>query len=151
MTSKLLPACALAFLSGLAMPVTGHAMARAGSALSSITVPSTTAAASGLHTIADARDPYGDINHRVDAGNNTGDSEVDRLNAAQLDENYHNPAMGAPAAGPGFGAAPSAYPQTYAQPAYAPPPAYYAQPGYAAPQPGYAPGPAMTPGYPSGY
>jgi len=40
---------------------------------------------------ANARTPYANINHANDAGNNTGDSEVDRLNDMQLNSNYHGP------------------------------------------------------------
>jgi hypothetical protein len=36
---------------------------------------------------ADAEHPYSNIDHRYDAGNNTGDSQVDRLNEAQLESN----------------------------------------------------------------
>ena len=36
---------------------------------------------------ANAGHPYSNIDRRVDAGNNTGDSQVDRLNQAQLDSN----------------------------------------------------------------
>ncbi len=36
---------------------------------------------------ADAAKPYSRVDKRNDAGNNTGDSAVDQLNAAQLDEN----------------------------------------------------------------
>ncbi len=41
--------------------------------------------------IADAKAPYRHVNRRNDAGNDTGDSEVDRLNSLQLDENYKGP------------------------------------------------------------
>ena len=35
---------------------------------------------------ADAAAPYSNVDHRNDAGNDTGDRKVDRLNAGQLDE-----------------------------------------------------------------
>lgn len=41
--------------------------------------------------VAHAGAPNKNVNHRNDAGNNTGDSEVDRLNSMQLDENYKGP------------------------------------------------------------
>jgi hypothetical protein len=70
------------------------------------------AMAPGHANAADARNPYGNVDHRVDAGNNTGDSQVDQLNNAQLDQNYkgpyynrgQQPAMAAPQ--PGYGATP---------------------------------------------
>ncbi len=63
---------------------------------------------------ANARNPYGNVNHANDAGNDTGDSQVEALNQAQL--------------GGGGGYAPPPV-------AYAPPPPYpYA---YAAPLPYY--------------
>ena len=37
---------------------------------------------------ANWHNPYGNVDHRNDAGNDTGDSQVDSLNAAQLDQNY---------------------------------------------------------------
>ncbi len=37
---------------------------------------------------AHAGAPYTNVDHRNDAGNNTGDSQVDSLNDAQLDQNY---------------------------------------------------------------
>lgn len=42
----------------------------------------------GIIDVADAKAPYRHVNRRNDAGNNTGDAEVDRLNSMQLDENY---------------------------------------------------------------
>ena len=68
---------------------------------------------------ANARNPYGNVNHANDAGNDTGDSQVDRLNSAQLDENY-NGGQGMQAApgmaqgqmmqgGPAMGGAPAPY------------------------------------------
>ncbi len=38
---------------------------------------------------AHAGAPYANVNHRNDAGNNTGDAEVDRLNGAQLNSEYY--------------------------------------------------------------
>jgi hypothetical protein len=37
---------------------------------------------------ANADNPYGNVDHRNDAGNDTGDKRVDGLNANQLNENY---------------------------------------------------------------
>ena len=55
-------------------------------------------------------------NHANDAGNDTGDSQVDRLNSAQLDQNYYGgQGMQAPGqgqmmqGGPAYGAAPAPY------------------------------------------
>ena len=44
---------------------------------------------------ADWRHPYSNIDHRVDNGNNTGDSQVDRLNQAELSQNGHGNDPGA--------------------------------------------------------
>ena len=74
---------------------------------------------------ANADHPYQNVDHSNDAGNNTGDSQVDRLNQAQLNSN------GVPA---------SSYPSrryAYTRPhAYYPPSAY--PPAYYSPVPGYA-------------
>jgi hypothetical protein len=43
---------------------------------------------------AHAGAPYSNVNHRNDAGNDTGDSKVDQLNAAQLNQNYHGQNQG---------------------------------------------------------
>jgi hypothetical protein len=40
---------------------------------------------------ADAASPYKNVDHRTDAGNDTGDSQVDKLNETQLDKNYKGP------------------------------------------------------------
>ncbi len=40
---------------------------------------------------AHAGDPYRNVDHSNDMGNDTGDSQVEGLNAGQLDENYHGP------------------------------------------------------------
>lgn len=47
---------------------------------------------------ADADRPYSNIDRKVDSGNNTGNSQVDSLNRAQLDQNQpQSPGMvGAP-------------------------------------------------------
>ena len=37
---------------------------------------------------AHAGAPYKNVDHKNDAGNDTGDSKVDQLNAAQLNSNY---------------------------------------------------------------
>ncbi len=122
---------------------------------------------------ADAANPYGNVNHANDAGNDTGDSQVDQLNQQQLSGNgiprdaYPSgagPSYGASPPGPGYGAPPPGYgapPPGYAPPAgYAPPVApssVYARratmpapPGY--PPPGYRPAPPPPGGpAPQGY
>lgn len=65
---------------------------------------------------ANARHPYANIDRRVDAGNDTGDSQVDQLNRAQLDENFYG---GRQETGPGLGG--------YPAPGYPMPPAPYAR------------------------
>ena len=40
---------------------------------------------------AHAGAPYTNVDHSNDMGNNTGNSQVDGLNSAQLDENYRGP------------------------------------------------------------
>lgn len=40
---------------------------------------------------ANAKTPYRNVDRSNDAGNETGDSKVDALNAAQLDQNYKGP------------------------------------------------------------
>ena len=88
--------------------------------------------------VADADHPYSNIDRSNDAGNDTGDSQVDRLNAQQLNENYRGPYyIGRP---PPPGVRPPALrpqpPPVYYRPPppgyyYAPPPpAYYRPPGY---------------------
>jgi hypothetical protein len=49
---------------------------------------------------ADAANPYGNIDHRNDNGNDTGDSRVGGLNSAQLNENYKGPVELRPPAAP---------------------------------------------------
>ena len=50
---------------------------------------------------AHAGDPYRNVDHSNDMGNNTGDSQVEGLNATQLDQNYRGPVeMRMPAANP---------------------------------------------------
>jgi len=69
---------------------------------------------------ANARHPHQNINPRVDAGNDTGDAQVEELNRRQLDENYY-----------GYGRSPEPYyaPQRhYPAPGYYPPPPDYVQP-----------------------
>jgi hypothetical protein len=51
---------------------------------------------------ANAGDPYGNIDHRNDAGDDTGDSRVDALNANQLNRNYQGPVTPRAPAGPGM-------------------------------------------------
>ena len=99
---------------------------------------------------ANATHPYANIDPRVDAGNDTGDSQVDQLNQAQLEQgsSYQPPPpreyAPSPAYPPVLGyAAPPAYapPPTYMTPTYYPPPPYFAPPP-AYPAPAYLP-----PGY----
>ena len=83
---------------------------------------------------ADAAHPYANVNRRVDAGNSTGDAQVEGLNQAQL--NGGQPRLAANRAGsPGLsrpGQANPYYP-------YAPPPDGQARPATAAyPAPAYA-------------
>ncbi len=40
---------------------------------------------------AHAGDPYRNVDHSNDLGNDTGNSEIGSLNSAQLNENYHGP------------------------------------------------------------
>jgi hypothetical protein len=96
---------------------------------------------------ANARHPYSNVNHANDAGNDTGDSQVEALNQAQLGRPGALPRGYAPQ-----GYAPGGYVQRqpgYAPPqgpvGYAPPPApyYYAPYAYAVPGP-YYPGPAYV-------
>ena len=84
---------------------------------------------------ANAGNPYGNVNHANDAGNDTGDSRVEALNQAQL--NGGQPANAAQAnttpaniyAGAPAGYAPP--PVVYAYP----PAAYYPAPVYVVPRP----------------
>ena len=68
--------------------------------------------------------PYSNIDPRNDAGNNTGDWQVDRLNQAQLDTN----------GSPGRVLPPRGYSQRQA---YYPRPGYYVPPRYYGPRQGY--------------
>jgi len=82
------------------------------------------ALAAGPALAANARHPYRNVDRRVDAGNDTGDSQVEELNRRQLDQNYY-----------GYGRAPTPapyyVPQPYPPPGYyPPPPAYYPPPPY---------------------
>jgi hypothetical protein len=71
---KLLPAIALALAPALAFTASPALAAHAGA-------------------------PYTNVDHSNDAGNDTGDSKVDGLNAGQLNENYRGPLqLRAPAA-----------------------------------------------------
>lgn len=126
------PALALAVAAGLVLaPARGRAMPRQPAGLRQVP--------SAVLDVANARNPYGNIDRRVDAGNNTGDSEVERLNDAQLNRNYPGPQYGPGAAPPGYpppapGYPPPGYYPGAVPPGYPPPP-----PGYAPPPPGYAP------------
>jgi len=56
---------------------------------------------------AHAGAPYENVDHSNDAGNDTGDSKVDGLNAGQLNQNYTGPVqLRAPATAPSVGPAP---------------------------------------------
>ena len=82
---------------------------------------------------ADARHPYLHIDHRVDAGNDTGDAQVEALNEAQLNGTAR-PAAGTGQLVPGVA---TIYPRAaYGAPPYPPPP-YYPPPGYWPPPYGY--------------
>ncbi len=81
----------------------------------------------GLAYAANWRHPYANIDHRVDAGNDTGDAQVAALNETQLNrgssarrDGRHDRAV--------LGLA-TIYPRAYSAPAY-PPPAYYPPPVY---------------------
>ena len=85
---------------------------------------------------ANASNPYGNIDPRNDAGNDTGDSQVERLNQAQLNASTGGGYAGGYQA-PGYGWAP--------RPNYVQAPPYYQQPGYA--WPGYPSAPYAPPAY----
>jgi hypothetical protein len=59
---------------------------------------------------ANASAPYTNVDHSNDAGNNTGNSQVGKLNSAQLDKNY-DPAKQPPVSGGNTAAAPAAAPK----------------------------------------
>ena len=59
---------------------------------------------------AHAGDPYRNVDRSNDLGNDTGDSRVDGLNSAQLNENYSGPVeLRAPASAPTVIVTPPAY------------------------------------------
>jgi hypothetical protein len=58
-----------------------------------------TALAPSYAHAANANNPYGNVDHSNDMGNDTGDSQVEGLNAQQLDENYRGPVQVRPPAG----------------------------------------------------
>ena len=99
-----------------------------------LTVPCAVLAANATH-------PYSNIDRRVDAGNDTGDSRVDQLNQAQLGQaqilprrrvrpfaSPYQQRYGAPAYGRAYGPG-AGYGSVY----YPPPPAFYPPPGYSPP------------------
>jgi hypothetical protein len=59
---------------------------------------------------AHAGAPYSNVDHSNDMGNDTGDSQVEGLNAGQLNENYQGPLeLRAPASNPQTVQTPPAY------------------------------------------
>ena len=69
----------------------------------------TVLAPSGAYA-ANANNPYGNVDHRNDMGNDTGDSRVEGLNSAQLNQNYSGPVqLRAPAMAPPTAATPPGY------------------------------------------
>ena len=88
---------------------------------------------------ANANNPYSNVDHRIDAGNNTGDAQVEQLNQAQLNGTGLPP----PRVGAGQAARPVAGPPGYAATTY-PAAGYPAAPVYAAPRYGYYPAPAYV-------
>ena len=104
---------------------------------------------------ANANHPYTNVDHRNDAGNNTGDGQVDQLNQSQLNGTGLTPAPFRLPPAPQANAAPRA-PQAYANAAppsvgaggypVAPYPyVAYPAPVYGAPVPYYAPAYAAYP------
>ena len=107
---------------------------------------------------ADAAHPYANVNRRVDAGNSTGDAQVDGLNQAQLSApGSRANGVGSPAASPsqanpyypyapppGAAAQPRPAVTGYAVPAYPVRP-YYASPVYVAAPPVFYPAPLFYP------
>ena len=93
---------------------------------------------------ANANNPYANVDHRNDAGNNTGDAQVESLNRAQLNGPGLTPApFRLPPAPPQRG---SGYAAAARPTAPGDPPPGYPVPGY--PAPGYPPPGYATPGYP---
>lgn len=80
---------------------------------------------------ADASHPYQNVDPTVDAGNNTGDDQVEALNQAELDR--------LPTPSPYVPTGPIAMPYPLAPTYYAPPPVYYPPPQYYPPPPIYYP------------
>lgn len=64
--------------------------------LSGLAVGTTLALAPTHARAANADHPYQNVDHSNDNGNNTGDSKVEGLNAAQLDENQKPPYQQSP-------------------------------------------------------
>ena len=75
---------------------------------------------SGGAQAANARNPYGNVDRRDDRGNDTGDSQVERLNNMQLNQNYQGPYYPVGSAPPSPVAAPMAPVPDEAAPAPAP-------------------------------
>ena len=98
----------------------------------------------GMNTAraADASHPYSNVDHAVDAGNNTGDSQVDQLNEQQLQKNAQ-PSQGGSSQGWAGNTGRAGY---AGQPGY--PAAYAGAPGYYPYQPypayAYAPSPVAA-------
>ena len=59
--------------------------------LSGLALGTAVALAPGQGRAANAGHPYQNVDHSNDKGNDTGDSKVEGLNAAQLDENQKPP------------------------------------------------------------
>ncbi len=109
-------------------------------------VPAAVSVSRPIIAVADARHPYSNIDHSVDAGNDTGDLQVDILNEQQLNENYRGPYYYGRPPPPGVRPPAGPPPVAYRPPApgyYPPPP-----PGYYPPPPGYPPPGYPPPGYP---
>jgi hypothetical protein len=77
------------------------------------------AMAPGAHA-ANADNPYGNVDHSNDAGNDTGDSRVEGLNSRQLDGNYKGTYQVHPQGGPTMNVPPP--PPRMNQPPPPPPP-----------------------------
>ena len=83
------------------------------SLLAAATAVALTFSAAPAALAANARMPYRNVDHSNDAGNDTGDAQVDQLNNAQLDQNYTGPRYVVPPGGSAAAApAPGSMPYT---------------------------------------